>query len=648
MAFHRSVREVLSRLKSEHPGVSLAAFGQTVFWDEPTKCVLVPMLEAYYPATEGYAILEKNDGPTRDMWASVGEMSALFGAEVVPTRARLAAAGVNLQRLEGSRYQRLLKSRTTAVGWRALVETGSGGKVFRDVGTREVADRLLELLEWALGETLGLLGCPRSPAHRRQADALLEAVRRRADAPENRHLADLYADLWPFFYETLLRRPMPPNVNVTRTSALFRFNRETCRRPRFRLVDHFLNPKTAPLCREAYSASLHGSGIYELDRFGSEAIPFDLVVPGTGRGTITIGRDHVLVHADPHLVVDLDRPVTCAADLAAAVEDALGPDVALVGKAVALAYMITSEFVFALNEGASPYVARTRDMVRHLRAAGIADRLNPVLRLRYPTWRSLRATDVRLRLNEDLAAAFGQRSIAAGDFAAQWRTVVRRQKRLLKALGRARSPQDLMELLSRHDHPEWLERRDAYLEANRRLLEIQAKVNAEKAEANLLRERLRHLKAEADRLQKERGRTSRAVKALQQDRAQPGGSREEARAAARALRCREQELAVADRRLGEARRAIGETEARRQRLVAAYRALETGPDAREVRKLLKKLETRAEAVRLVLASRAIRVGENLSHANRRPTAWWFPVVDPSGAWFQTVLEGTALALEEMA
>ena len=116
MSLHRSVREALTALRERWPGVPLAAFGQTVFWDEPMKCVLVPMLEAHYPgasmllgthdadyfgrcpgmvSAEKYVICEKNDGPTRDLWASVGEVSALFGAEIVPTRARLAAAGVN-------------------------------------------------------------------------------------------------------------------------------------------------------------------------------------------------------------------------------------------------------------------------------------------------------------------------------------------------------------------------------------------------------------------------------------------------------------------------------------------------------------------------------------------------------------------------
>ena len=83
------------------------------------------------------------------------------------------------------------------------------------------------------------------------------------------------------------------------------------------------------------------------------------------------------------------------------------------------------------------------------------------------------------------------------------------------------------------------------------------------------------------------------------------------------------------------------------RLADMEDALETDAEARAARRLLKKTETEAEAARLLLVSRAIRVSENLLYTNARPTAWWFPVVDPSGRWFQALRDSAELALEPM-
>ena len=670
MSFHPSVRAALEGLQERWAGVPLAAFGQTVFWDEPTKGVLLPMLEAYYPDAElmvgphdadyfgkgpvlpdspGFAILERNDGPTRDMWASVGEVSALFGAEIVPTRALLSAAGVNLQRLESSRYARLVRRRTTAAGWRAIVETTRNGVVFRDVKTAEVLPLLLELLSWALEETLARIDCPRSPQHRARADALLRLVRETAAAPGHERLAELYRDLWPAMYRQVAGVE-DGRLRLTTTCEVFRFNRSTCHLPRFRLLDLFLNPKTAPACKEAYSLSLVGSGIYDLDRFGSEAIPFDLVVPGRGRGTITPAHGHLLIHTHPHIVIDVPRRIESAMELAEVVEGALGPEVALVGKAVALAYMITSEYVFVLNQGGSPYVSRTREMARRLSEKGICCPLNPVLRLHYPTWDALRASDVRLRLDPDMAAAFGARSLSARQFAASWRDVVRRERRLLHRLGRIRRPVELMELLSRHGHAEWIQRAQQAREANETLLRIQSAVTASKTVAYNLRQETKALRAEVDALQRKRGELSRRIKSYSARLCRASMTEMSSCPSGVNTGCEEdavREREAVDSRLKALRCRIRKLEMERRAETMSYRTLETGEEARHARCTMRRLGMRAEAARLLLASRAVRVGEGLSYTHCRPTAWWFEVVDPERGWLEAFVDGTQLSIEEM-
>ena len=673
MPFHPSVAKALSELKQRRPNVKLAAFGQTVFWDEPMKSVLVPMLEAYHPGAEmivgphdadyfgrcpglnravRFVTCEHNDGPTREMWAAVAEASALFGSEDVPTHAQLTAAGVDFERLSranGARHEQLIQACTTAWGWRAVVDAHDGRSVFRDIATKDAATAIEGLLEWALNETLARIDSP-SLEHRQAADDVLAALRRRARDPANRSLTRLYQSMWPHFYERLLGR-WPERVQVASTCSLFRFNRQTCTLPRFRLVDHFLDPETGPICREAYSASLEGTGIYELERFGSGALPFDLVVPGRGRGTISLTDAHLIVDTEPHTVVDLPRTVRSVEDLAAAVEEALGPDVALVGKAVATAFMLTSEFVFVLNEGGSAYVPRTREMAQRLAEAGISGCLNPVLRMRYPTWDTLADLDLSFRLPEHLAAAFEDETIAAKDLAKRWRSVVKQQEKLLKALARARSPQDLMRLLTHEDHPKWLDKLDAYVQAHRELLDMQRTIEDSKHRADHVREEIKSLKAEVDKLQKLRGKISRIVKPLRsrlEELERAGAPEGERRAIREELQCYAKgELPDTDVRLAELRERVARLEAERKDTTARYRALETGRVARDARKRLAAFEAAAEATRLRLATHAIRTTRSLPHIDNRPTAWWLPVVDPSGAWYRAILENTELVVEDM-
>ena len=81
--------------------------------------------------------------------------------------------------------------------------------------------------------------------------------------------------------------------------------------------------------------------------------------------------------------------------------------------------------------------------------------------------------------------------------------------------------------------------------------------------------------------------------------------------------------------------------------MADYRALETGCAARQARRCRALMESQAEAARLCLAAQAIRVTRGLPYTNHRPTAWWLLVADPSGCWYQRIVESTELSLENM-
>jgi hypothetical protein len=674
VAFHQSVPKALTELKRRFPQAPLAAFGQTVFWDEPVKSVLVPMLEAYHPGArvivgthdadyfgrcpgghrqERFITCEHNDNLTRDMWAAAGEVSALFGADVVPTRGELVVAGVDFQRvLRDGRRQRkkLIEECTTAWGWRAVVESGTDRSVIWDISTRDILAPMDKLLEWALEQTLTQIEDGDSDQRRQAAQEILESFRRLAQNPESGTLTKLYQAMWPYFYQRLLGF-VPGCLEVTSTFELFRFNRSTCSLPRFQLLDYFLNPETSALCRQAYSEAVEGSGIYALERFGEGALPFSLVVPGRGRGTISLDGRYLVVDTEPHIVLELPAPVNRASELAAVVEDALGPEVALVGKAVALAFMFTSEFVFVLHQEGSPYVSLTKRMARKLVEEGLAPRLHPILRVHYHTWDSLADVDACFRLSAHLAAGFGKAESSAKEFARRWRSVTKHQKKLLRVLSRTRCYRELMQLLAEEDGAGWRERVGTYVEARAELLKIQQAVAEQKRRAAALRQQIRELELSLGRLQRERGRFSRLAKGLQRQldhQEKTGASEKELLATRRELqRCQELELPRLRGELEQARVKVKVSTAEREKTVAGYRALETGSAAREARSIRMKLEAEAETARLRLAARAIRITRSLPYTNHRPTAWWLPVVDPSGKWFQAIMQSTELSLEEM-
>jgi hypothetical protein len=197
LRFHESVLPCLQRLAER--GAPLIAFGQTVLWDEPVKAMLCIALSRYAPAlriiagvhdadyfskTHGplrrsrrFEMLAHDEGATHELWAAIGEASALFGGEVLVERQALAAAGVPIHRLAARHpagRDAFFEEYTRAFGWRGLACLGGGDIVARDVTIEEVADSLLALMDWALQESLRWLP---EPAASGRADALRAEIR---------------------------------------------------------------------------------------------------------------------------------------------------------------------------------------------------------------------------------------------------------------------------------------------------------------------------------------------------------------------------------------------------------------------------------------------------------------------------------------
>jgi len=678
--FHPSVETTIKAITAAFPDTPFLALGQTALWDESTKASLRRALDTFAPdarmvaaahdtdyfaklpghaASPGeakYALVTHDDAKTRGLWSAAGEMSRLFGSEDVPTRAEMERrAGVSLHRALSvtDDSDALFSELTTAWGWTGIIHTEAGRRVVvRDVPLADILPTLLEQIGWA---TRGSADC--LEGERARASALSVGITIRgwveafARTNPTASLSDLYRDLFPRFYELLLGSP-PANLSTSSTTRLLRFNRETATLPRFAFVDLFLNPVTRRIAIDAYNLAVGGTDAYTLDRFGVGALPFDLVVPGVGRGTLSIqGDGTVRIETNPKPIVLCDRGCDFGSveRLAEIIERELGPDVVLVGKAVTLLPMLAAEYVFVFHEGASAYTDRIHRMLSTLRARNIAlPPLRPILRIRYDTWNALSdhpncsageappvPGEITFRLPEFLAQAFRRPVVAADEFAACWRHAISDEEKRLEELAGLHSPRELLTYLVRTDATVWAEKAREHSAARLRLLTIWDRAQAIQGRIYTLYDQVRRLKTEAITLERRKGDDFRARVQPLRDRlvaadtataAVPLQAQIDALQAARAEQF---DSEIASRR-SQVRYALATVrELKAQRL-----ALERSDDALQARATLARIEAEAEVAKGRIARNALQTIHGLPHTAHRPSAWWFPLVDATGGWFR--------------
>ncbi|MEP0767273.1 MAG: hypothetical protein HRF45_12145 [Fimbriimonadia bacterium] len=667
LEYTSSVCETLAHIATAYPDTRLLTLGQTVFWDEPIKAILrralddhgMPIqmllgvhdtdyfskLPGHAGAGDGYRLLPKNDGSTRDLWTAAGEISQLFGCETVVSRDLYLEHGVAFDRIArdypGGR-DALLEQKTEAWGWRGLAKVGDDHRVAGEIPLREIGTAIESLLRWGIENTLSCLPCPEHRAEaQRFADDLMGCVHEFCVENPDSTLRDLYGWCLRRMYAQLLRYG-PENVRMVATSELLRLDADTAHLPRFRLLDLFLQPETRPICEKAYNDALEGAAMYGLERFGPGALPFDVIVPGRGRGTLRLTDKYIVIMTPQPMFFSLRAPIRSAAELAVRLSEAFGGPVPVVGKAVTLVAMLSAEFLFVFHEEGSMYVSRTRRMNDLLRASGIPIEQHPILRIRYETWSSLSATQTWIRLPEHLANAFGQDEIQGPSFAQRWRAVVGEQRALLDELATIHRPRDLMALLQRRCRGRWdvLQQDYERLLSQVRVLEEQDSASREQVAA--LFAELRASKREYAELERKKGEDFRARMRPLLDRLAEGEAvdaeirtEEERRAAEFDVR-----LALLRSRMREVRAAIADARTRRR---AAFGSLE----ARAVREARRAIEREADLARLRMVRNAVLTVEGLIHTNHRPSAWWLPLLSPDGAWFRRMAETAQMYLEPL-
>jgi hypothetical protein len=716
VSLHPSTVAAVLELRERYPHTPFLTLGQTVLWDEPVKaafCAIAEQMENaeligpgarivagvhdtdYFAKLEGlsirdtpFVVLRHNDGDTRGLWSAAGEISALFGAETVPSRADFAREGVSFAkaaRAYRGGAEALLNQETEAPLWRALVHTEPHPLIAAEVKLGAIEPALRQQLSWAFRHSLRAMACPEdfNSDHECPSRAIArqiwgwndEYLAKNPDAT----LSDLYRHLIPKTW-ALVRGEAACNLETTASLDLFRFNAQTADQPRFHFVDHFLNPATRDLARKAYDDAVRGSGIYTLDQFGPGALPFDVVIPGKGRGTLRLHGGSVFVETEEPLEICENCDPTSIGQLAALLQGHFGSDICLVGKAVALISMLSAEYIFVFHEKASSYTKRTQQMNEQLRAAGLDLPLHPMLRLEYATWDALHDVDVEFRLPGHLVKAFGTREINAQAFAARWKDVVREGDERRASLKSCQSPRALMSKLAETEGIIWREKQVNYEimsqilsqsrqeseeiesrilglrekadEATRLALELETRKGEDfRAEIAPLRNRLFDLKETAASRLNPVGDDGKARRLTKEERATQNEleKREAKEIAALRVQIAEKSAprAEIDKRIAtlrlEARQLKSEAKA-----AIAQRVLEEKSEyLQEARRVRETLVNEAELKRFFLVRDAFVASEGLRQTNYRPTAWWLPMVSPDGKWFRNLTQTAKARIESL-
>lgn len=660
MTQEMSLSAVMAELDEKAPRVPILALGQTVFWDEPMKSGVANWLSrnnsnrdfvagvhdtdyfAKVPGAsgkvEGFRSLPHNDVSTRELWSAAAEFSALFGSETVVKRESLAVAGLNTRRLE-SQHPGALESLTEAWRWRGIVSVGDDSMVASEVPCRAILPELKRALDWALDLSLESLNGEALEHGKRVADTIRCLVHDHADEFGCCTLTDLYESFLVHFHR--LVSGAESHILTTRTSRLLRFNRESCELPRFELLDAFIRPETRAIAVRAYNHSVAGSGFYELDRFGSGAIPFDIYIPKVGRGTIRLGKYGAIFLTPKPLFLTFRKECKSVQDFAEALEEKFGSHCAVVGKAVSLIGMLGREYCFAFHEGASGYVHRTRQMHQILeQELGTRIQLNPILRIKYDTWSSLSAVDIDLEVPTPLQEPFGVKSMSSGDFARNWKSVGRAQERRLQELSETKRPLDLLQFLSKRSQANkslaepakhnWENLASEYEALQVAQSQIQDQINQFRQTRKEIYQTIKALKLRRQTLEKEKGEHFRAFVFDKPEIEDHGQERE--------------------RFIFEIEKTIGEIDLARMELRKASQAqgaLTRGEDRIGRHAAQKRIECIAEEERARLIREAVIASSGLEHANLRPSAWWFPLLSPDGKWFTRTIETAEFYLEPL-
>ncbi|MES2459745.1 MAG: hypothetical protein V4671_04120, partial [Armatimonadota bacterium] len=372
----------------------------------------------------------------------------------------------------------------------------------------------------------------------------------------------------------------------------------------------------------------------------------------------------VLIETTPQTITLCDQgcKLSSVEQLANLVERELGPDVVLVGKAVTLLPMLAAEYAFVFHEGASSYTDRTHKMLEHIRQKGVVlPPLRPILRIRYHTWDILSETPscsadgdpgaTQIVLPEFLAQAFRKETISTDEFAACWRHAVSQEENRLKDISALRSPRDLLQYLLRTERNDWANKSRQYEAARLQLLGVWEQAKAIQGRVYTLYDQVRRLRSETGNLERDKGNDYRSRVRPLQERCQSALMQGDAASAENLQRQIDQmqadRIVRFDSEIASNRSQVRYALATVRELKGRRLSLERNEVATAARETLHRIEAEAEIARAKLVRNALQTIQGLPHTSNRPSAWWFPLVDPSGDWFRRLTETAEFYLEPL-
>jgi hypothetical protein len=292
-------------------------------------------------------------------------------------------------------------------------------------------------------------------------------------------------------------------------------------------------------------------------------------------------------------------------------------------------------------------------MVSRLEARRVSvPELRPILRVKYAAWDAIAAVPPRgegdgLVLPEYLRQALGRETIAFDDFAYCWRNAILWETQRLSEIRGLRSPRQLLGYLSRVEGNTWLDMATAYEAAAAQIRTVRERGEALQVQVTALYADIRQWRAEAVALERDKGDDFRTrVQPLRERMAADPTRAGEVQAKIEAL---DAERATRfDAPIAERRARVKAALTKGRALKTERLDLEQGEDVVAARLTLRRTESEAEQAKARLAKNALQTVNGLPHTNYRPSAWWFPLVDPSGAWFQRLTETAEYYLEPLA
>lgn len=638
----------LAELDHLAPGAPLLALGQTVFWDEPIKIGILQQLRKlgfqreliagihdtdYFAKLsnikkfQGYEAMPHNDTTTRDLWSAAVEFSLFFGSETVITKHIYKSFHLNLHRLEAY-LPGILDLKTEAWGWRGIMGSAQEPLVISQTSIHQIFPIIKKTFQWALDSSVEMLLEPYQSQAKKVAAEIIQAIQGKENLVSNLTLSEYDQSILPLFHSFFAGDDL--KAKITSTTQLFKFNKKTVFLPRFYLLNLFINPSTRENAQKAYNFAVEDSEVYELSRFGAGAIPFDLVIPDKGRGTIRLLPSQLIITTPEVISIKLEKPVTKIEELANIIEENFGENTVLVGKAIPLIGMLAHEFVCIFHQGASSYVAESKKFHQNLYQVGIKLNLNPILRVQYKTWDALEDIDVSFSLPKPFQKGFGTEKISAKKFAISWKKVVEEQKNLLKQLQENRCIEKFISFLATYQPEVWDEKFQVYKKLSDQIEKTGEFLKQFKENKYEIVQNIHRIKKERVELERKKGEHWRDFIFQKEPTQKDLKSRENIAEKINLLSEESLELEKKWRIIHQ----------KQQDLL----------EKKEVKfnfSQKRKLEIEADLERIDLIRNAFILTEGLKKAGHRPSSWWFPLISPDGKWFNKTMETAEYSLESL-